>query len=44
MTRGQYLAMCLIGAVAVVAYLQSLRVAAALSGAGVVIKPPSWTA
>lgn len=44
MTRGQYLAMCLIGAVAVVAYLQSYRLAAALTGAGVIRKPQSWTA
>ena len=29
MTRGQYIAMCLIGGVAIVAYLQSLQVAKA---------------
>lgn len=30
MTRGQYLSMCLIGAVAVVAYLNSIRLSLAL--------------
>lgn len=33
MTRGQYIAMCLIGAVAVVAFLQSYEVARYLKGA-----------
>jgi hypothetical protein len=31
MTRGQYIAMCIIGAVAIIAYLESQRVAAALN-------------
>lgn len=31
MTRGQYIAMCLIGGVAIVAYLESQRVANALA-------------
>lgn len=30
MTRGQYIAMCMIGAVAIIAYLQSYQVARAM--------------
>ena len=40
MTRGQCLAMCLIGGVAIVAYLQSYRTAAALAGVRGYRKPP----
>lgn len=39
MTRIQYIAMCLIGGVAIVAYLQSYEVAQALRRSGVVKLP-----
>jgi hypothetical protein len=47
MTRGQYIAMCLIGAVAIIAYLESQRVAAALNsmmqGGSVATRKPVTT-
>lgn len=39
MTRGQYVAMCIIGAVAVAAYLQSYQMAQTLRRSGV-YRPP----
>lgn len=42
MTRGQYIAMCLIGAVAIIAYMQSYRLGLAmqnLSATGGALKP-----
>lgn len=42
MTRGQYVAMCLIGAVAIVAYMQTYRVSLALqriTATGGALKP-----
>lgn len=42
MTRGQYLAMCLIGAVAIIACMQSYRISLALqriSATGGALKP-----
>jgi len=46
MTRGQYIAMCLIGAVAVIAYLQSYRAGIALqkiTGTASILKPGTVT-
>jgi len=42
MTRGQYISMCLIGAVAAIAYLQSYRAGVALqkiTGTASILKP-----
>lgn len=41
MTRGQYLAMCCIGAVAVIAFLQTVQLTKRLSGGGVVARDTS---
>lgn len=37
MTRGQYIAMCIIGGVAIVAYLESVRIGQVLAG---MLAPP----
>lgn len=39
MTRGQYLALCLIGGVAIVAYWQSYQLAKGLKNAGIYTPP-----
>lgn len=44
MTRPQYLALCIIGGIAVMAYLQSYRVAQALKRSGVIGKPGTLSA
>ncbi len=44
MTRGQFIFVCSIGALALVAYLQSYRTAAALVLLPGMPKPGSWTA
>jgi hypothetical protein len=44
MTRGQYIALCIIGGVAVVAYLQSYQIAQALKRSGIMPQSPSLTA
>jgi len=38
-TRGQYIAMCMIGGLALVAYLQSYQVARVLQRSGAVVSP-----
>ena len=44
MTRIQYVTMCLIGGLALVAYLQSYEVAKAMQRSGAVVKPFEFTA
>lgn len=44
MTRWQYITMCLIGGIAIVAYLQSREVALAMQRSGIVNLPKDFTA
>lgn len=44
MTRGQYLTMCIIGGVALVAYWQGYRLAMGLAHAGIYTPPKNFTA
>jgi len=42
LTRGQYIAMCMIGALALVAYLQSYEIARALKNSGALVYPQEF--
>lgn len=44
MTRPQYLALCIIGGIAVLAYIQSYRVSQAMKRSGVIGKQGTFTA
>ena len=44
MSRGQYIAMCIIGAVALVAFLQSYELARKMRVSGIVRQPGSLSA